>query len=335
MKFRRKIILLLITTIAVVGGYFWYENMRYDALITKPEDPNSTDRIMFEIEKGESVKSVAARLEEKKLINSAWALYRYVKYNQLGDDIQAGRIILQKSYTIPEVVQYLTRGLGSELPVIIREGLTIKQIDEYLAKEGIMPAGEFETCAKTCEFDYAFLSSKPKNQSLEGYLFPDTYFLDPDNVTAKALIIRMLQNFENRTSGLFGSNKHSIHEIITMASMIEKEERDNDEKPTVAGILWKRLANGMLLGVDATTRYVFDKWNEPLTQKDLDNSSPYNTRKSAGLPPGPIGSPSLSSIKAALNPKESDFWYYLHDNMGQIRYAKTLEEHNANKRNYL
>jgi UPF0755 protein len=120
-----------------------------------------------------------------------------------------------------------------------------------------------------------------------------------------------------------------------MASIIEKESRNNTERPIVAGILWKRFDNNWMLGADATTRYTTGKKTEPLTTDDLSDPNKWNTRAVRGLPPGAICNPGLSSIEAAANPQESDYWYYLHGNDGQIRYAETLEEHNKNKSDYL
>ncbi len=120
-----------------------------------------------------------------------------------------------------------------------------------------------------------------------------------------------------------------------MASLVEEETRTDDERAIVAGILWKRFDAGTGLGVDATVRYALDKPSSALTVSDLDTNSDYNTRKFRGLPPGAIASPSLESIKAALHPEASEYWYYLHGTDGQIRYAKTNEEHNENKYKYL
>jgi UPF0755 protein len=127
----------------------------------------------------------------------------------------------------------------------------------------------------------------------------------------------------------------SLHDVVTMASLVEEESRIDDERPIVAGILWKRLANGVTLGVDATVRYIVNKPTSAITRADLDIDSPYNTRKLGGLPPGPIANPGLASIRAAIRPEESQYWYYLHGKDGQIRYAETNEGHNANRAKYL
>jgi UPF0755 protein len=153
------------------------------------------------------------------------------------------------------------------------------------------------------------------------------------------MILRMLDNFDTKLDSELRSEiakrGYSIHQIVTMASLIEKESRKDEEKPIIAGILWKRLEEGMILGVDATVRFALNKWTAPLTVADLNTDSPYNTRKKGGLPPGPISNFSLSSLRAAIMPEASEYYYYLHGNDGQIRYGRTNEEHNENKRNYL
>jgi UPF0755 protein len=332
---KKSLILISILLIALIGAYFWYQSSQYELYISTVVDYEDEDKIPFHIDKGESVKSIAKRLEKEDIIISSWAFYKYVKKGNLGPEVEAGRFLLRKSYTIPEIVDYLTRAMKDDEPLTIVEGLTIEQVDDFLAEEGVLQDGEFETCAKSCVFDFDFLKDKPANVSLEGYLFPDTYFIDPEATTAEILIKRMLNNFEIRTADLFKDEERSIHDIVIMASIIEKEEKKSSQRPTVAGVLWKRYDNGIGLGADATVRYAKNKWTEPLTLEDLDVDSPYNTRKYRGLPPGPIGSPGLDSIKASLLSEESPYWYYLHDSDGIIHYAKTLEEHNANKQKYL
>jgi UPF0755 protein len=127
----------------------------------------------------------------------------------------------------------------------------------------------------------------------------------------------------------------TLADIVTMASLIEKESRYDDERAMVSGILWKRFDAGTLLGVDATVRYRVSKKTEPLTKTDLLIDSAFNTRRIRGLPPSPITNPGESSIMAALQPKDSSYWYYLHGNDGVIRYAVTNDEHNVNKARYL
>lgn len=337
----RLIGILMIILIAATGGSYFYYEKAYQYHLVTPVDSESKARVNFSIDKGETGKTIAARLFELEIIPSEWAFYRYIKEKNIAPQIEAGKFVLKKSYTIPEIAEFLTKSRSDEIVLTIREGLTVKQVDEYLAEESILPEGSFIDCAKNCSPEEvpSFLHSKPSAQNYEGYLFPDTYFVDPETVTAQALFNRMLNNFgqkfDSEIRSKVAQRGYSIHQIVTMASLIEKESRNDEEKKIISGILWKRLEEGIQLGVDATVRYAVNKWTEPLTVTDLQIDTPYNTRRFTGLPPGPISNFSYSSLEAAVNPEESEYYYYLHAPDGQIYYARTNEEHNTNKQRYL
>jgi len=186
------------------------------------------------------------------------------------------------------------------------------------------------------EFD--FLRDKPKNVSLEGYLFPDTYEINT-GAQIEEIVKTMLSNFDKKlTSNLrkeIKKQEKTIFEIITMASLLEKEVKSKEEKEIVSGILWKRLKNRIPLQVDATIIYITGKKTTKVSKDDTEIDSPYNTYKYLGLPKGPICNPGLESILATVYPKNSDFWYYLSTSDGETIFSKTLEEHNIAKAKYL
>jgi len=219
--------------------------------------------------------------------------------------------------------------------VTILEGWTVKQIASYLEESGLTTADEFLSCVKTCEFKFDFL---PKN-SLEGYLYPDTYFINSATFDNKVFIQRLINTLNNKLTAAdwnaVEKSGHTFSEILTMASIVEREERNSNERSIVAGILWNRFNAGQGLGADATVLYALGRTKGGLTYDELQIDSPYNTRKYKGLPPTPICNPSISSIRAALYPEKTDYWYYLHDSDGKIHYAKTNDQHNENKRKYL
>ena len=301
-------------------------------------------RTVFKIDKGASTAQIATDLYAQKLIRSPFAFKVYVKMNGKAGLLKAGSFVVNSSMTTPAIVDALIGGKSAEEIITIPEGFTVEDIDALLAKKGIIQAGDVTHCAQTCDFSsFTFL---PKNSSLaerggkvEGYLFPDTYYVTLDDFVVKFFVERLLTTFRHRVIENFAtdikSSKRSLNDIITMASLIEEETRNPNERATVAGILWKRLDKKMGLGVDASVRYLTDKKSEALTESDLQIDSPYNLRKFNGLPPGPIASPSLSSIEAALHPKDSPYFYYLHDKDGVIHYAVTNDEHNANRAKYL
>ena len=196
-----------------------------------------------------------------------------------------------------------------------------------------------------------------ESQDFEGFLFPDTY-LFPREVTASQVVRKLRNTFDTKIKSLqedIEKSAYTENELVTLASIIERETKKGDERPIVAGILFNRLEVGMVLQADATVQYAvansklkikqslvlqaqnskLDKWWEPLTKDDLVINSPYNTYKFSGLPLTPIANPGLSSIQAAVNPVESDYWYYIHDTNGNIHYARSLEEHNQNIKDFL
>ena len=198
-------------------------------------------------------------------------------------------------------------------------------------------AGDFSS-------DFDFLKDKPKTISLEGYLFPDTYQIAYGTPIEEAVRI-MLQNFDTKLNqGLKNEilkptvptqQKKTIFEIITMASLIEKEVKTKEDKELISGILWKRLKNKMPLQVDATVSYITGEKTMEVSKEETQIDSPYNTYKYRGLPLGPISNPGIESIEAAIYPKSSQYWYYLSTPDGETIFSKTLEKHNIAKAKYL
>ncbi|MDD4351384.1 MAG: endolytic transglycosylase MltG [Candidatus Gracilibacteria bacterium] len=330
----RAIILL-----AVLAGlllYFLFQSVYNSNL--KAVDVDDQRNLKFEVKQGWSVSQIAVSLEEEDLIRSAWAFKKYVEQNADDTAFQAGSFVLRKSYDIAETVEVLS-GTPNEMWMTILEGWRASDIGSYLEEKGYATQQAFLDCVATCEFDYEILSSIPEDQGLEGYLFPDTYIITPAT-EVYGMINRTLMNLDQKLEQELRNQAEkqgrSIHEIMTMASLLEREVRGYEDRQIVAGLLWKRLEAGMGLGVDATVLYALGDWKATLDHEALQIDSPYNTRKYAGLPPGPICSPSLSSIKAALNPVDSPYWFYLTTlDTGEVIYSKNLDEHNENVYKYL
>jgi len=335
MRTTRKI-LVFIVAVALVG-FLWY---RFALSSVSAEQ----DRTVVSIESGMSVSRIADLLEEKNLIRSPFAFRLYVRLHGMQTKLQAGRFVLSEAMSVPDVVEVLRSGKSQEISVTIPEGWTVKDIDTAIARMGLADSGSIIDCAQRCDFSsFDFLPKvsglAARGGKLEGYLYPDTYFADTANFVPKFFLERMLGAFRKNVVDAYvadiKASGHSLHEIVTMASLVEEETRTDAERPIVAGILWKRYDGNIGLGVDATVRYIVDKPTNAITVSDLETESPYNTRKFRGLPPGPIANPGLKSILAALDPQESPYWYYLHDTKGIIHYAVTNEEHNENRRKYL
>jgi UPF0755 protein len=295
--------------------------------------PNSkiATQVSVEIVPGSSLAKISRELYRQELIADELVFKFYVKWHKLGNKLQAGSYIIGKNLTFAEIVEILQHGKSAEMKVTIPEGATIAQIDEILAKKSLIEAGTFKECASFCDLGF-------KISNLEGYLYPETYFVNPKKFSSKKFIQRLYNTFSEKIKPFrddIRASGRSLNEIVIVASMIERETNHDSEMPIVADIIWKRLDEKIYLGIDATTRYAKNDWKNPLYAADFEINSPYNMRKNLGLPPTAISNPSLEAIKAAIFPENSDFYYYLHDKQGIIHYGKTLQEHNINKQKYL
>jgi len=307
----------------------------YSSAIRYALNPAGSGRVIVDIKQGSTGADIAEALRDKDLIKSPSAFRFYVKQRELGGQLKAGRMIFQENFTLPEIVDVLIEGKSMEFAVTLLEGWTAQQMADYLEQEEITTAQEFMDCLETCEFDFNFIP----DDHLEGYLYPDTYFVSIESYSNKRFISRLISTFENKLSSEdwveINTSDKDFEEIMIMASIVEREERSDAEKATVAGILWNRFNANIGLGADATVLYGLGRTSGGLTFDDLQNDSPYNTRRYAGLPPTPISNPGIESIRAALYPEDTIYWYYLHDADGGIHYAKTLDAHNKNKARYI
>ena len=267
---------------------------------------------------------VGNNLYKAGLIKSPLAYKIYIQFTGKSGKIPAGEFRIASNMNLFQVVESLLKG-PIELWVTVPEGL---RREEIAAK---FTAGLDRDQTFTDEF---LVASKGK----EGTLFPDTY-LFPKDASASAIVAKMTSTFKSKTASLDSSGSPlSFQEKLILASIIERETKTDEQRPIVAGVLMNRLNIGMALQVDAAVQYAVGtpkNWWPILTRDDLTSVSKFNTYKYAGLPPSPIANPGISSIKAAYAPKDSDYWYYIHDPKGLIHYAKTLSEHNANVSKYL
>lgn len=312
------------------------------------EQPAGSDDtpVAFVVEPGETVAQIAERLEQGGLISDAELFRRYVQYHGLDAGIEAGEFTLRQTMTIPEVAEALQRGTRPERVITIREGLRLEQVAAAVEQQTGIPQAEFLALATTgwrgAGLSYGFLADLPPDATLEGFLFPETYRL-PENPTALDVLNRVLEAFdahvtpEMRTAA--ASQGLDLYQLITLASIVEREAVLDAERPLIAGVYYNRLEGGWFLGADPTVQYALvsqayaGEWWPVLTLADLEIESPYNTYRNLGLPPGPICSPGLASIQATANPAQTDYYFFLADctkNDGSHLFARTAEEHNAN-----
>lgn len=301
--------------------------------------PTKAGEKTIEVKQGQTTSQISETLERANLIKSRTAFEWHVRLNKIASRFKSGDFQLSGDKRATEIAIALTE-TPMKKRLTIKEGQTQEEIASRLDEQGVFSKKEFSDL-KAADFDYGFLRGLPKDANLDGYIFPETYELPREETTAADLAKVFLTQFEKElTENLQDDLKQgdrSLRDTVIVASIVEKEVRSDADRRVVAGIMYKRLRENISLGADATIYYGLDKpFTEPLTKQDLDSDNPYNTRKFKGLPPGPIGNPGLSSLKAAANPEESEFFYYLSEPKdGKTIFAKTLEEHEANIRKYL
>jgi UPF0755 protein len=302
-----------------------------------PADLAATTPIEFTVPAGSTARRLGPLLATAGVVNDADSFKLYVRLTGEGSCLKAGRHKLSRSMSAGEIITTLCGApLGDDEPFTVIEGWRIREIDAALAAKGWAQPGAYKKLAgDPSRFNAPF--ALPKN-SLEGYLFPDTYMIDTDKFTVAGFIQRQLDTFAERfwRSHQDKLGKRSLAHVVIMASMIVREEPKPKNRRMVSGILWKRIDHKWNLGVDATSRYTLTKWNDrrAFLKKLRDPKDPYNTRLRQGLPPTPIGNPDVSSLAAAADPEASEFWYYLHDHKQVLRPSKSAQGHEAKRRKY-
>ncbi|MFB3895700.1 MAG: endolytic transglycosylase MltG [bacterium] len=325
MKRKNKIILaiiiFLILDILIIlyfNIYTAYDSRYYTRTVTIP--PKT------------STYGIGLLLERAELINSPMLFVIYVKLGGAAHSLKAGNYQLDSQMSLAEIARRLQSGAESTSGLItIPEGFNLIQIANALQTRAILKSDEFLNAVHAPEYLARY---NLKRTDLEGYLFPDTYRLYPD-IPAKKAVDLMLNQFDKMVEPVYQDylqkkkTKLALDEIITLASLIEKEAGNDTEKNLIAAVFYNRIKRGMPLQCDPTIRYIVKKPSETLTKDDLQVNSPYNTYLNHGLPPGPICSPGLASIEAALAPAPVKYLYFVSRNDGTHEYSFTLDQHNA------
>ncbi len=345
----KKVVVIVIFILALLGlGAFlilgWYNNET-----TRPNSSDST-KISFEVKIGETAESVAKKLSDNNLISSADLFLFYVKRSDQSKKIKAGNFLIAKNLSFDQILDILNDPKEKVTKVFFAEGLRSDEIAEAL--ENIFIKEDKTNFSKKEFLDIVKNPTKynlnsvivtkylPKGKSLEGFLFPDTYQVDPKS-TALDLVKKFLSNFETRFVSIYeaSNKKYSMYDTVNLASIIEREAKGEEEKKNVADILIKRLdgkGDGTkLLAVDAPFLYELKNWKYVITNETKAKDSGYNTYKNPGLPATPISNPGLDALSSVLNPTKNDYLFYLHGVDGVIRYAKTLGDHTRNIRCYI
>ena len=333
-NFPKKIFILGI--VVIIFGWFYYFSA-----VTSPISKDQTPQI-FTVEPGWGSTRISHELKNSGLIKNAYIFQFYVWRQGISSKLQEGEYFFSPSQSLKEIAQILNRGAGAskEITLTFLEGWKIEDMANYLEEKTAISRQDFITVvqAKAPWWDeYQVLNSKPRNLDLEGYLFPDTYRVFRD-ATAVDIVRKMLANLETKLTPeiLPEINRQgkTIHEVLTLASIIEKEVRGDNDKKKVADIFYKRLKAGIALQADSTVNYVTGKSDPRAAAADLQIDSLYNTYKYRGLPPGPISNPGLSSILAAVYPQSNPYYYFLTTPDGEVIYNVDFEGHVEDKNKY-
>ena len=311
--------------LAIGAGWFFWR------AVGTPYKGYSEPKKRVEIRRGLRTSAILQQLQKEGVLRDEWIPLVYMKLVRGGDSLKAGVYQFDKPLSAVEVIDKLARGEVILASITIREGLDRFAIGKLFSAEGFGTEEEWRKI--TGEADL-IRDIAPEADSLEGYLFPDTYKFDPGTPVAtivKAMVANFRKHWGNEialiTSGL------NPHETVTLASIVETEARLPQERPIVASVYVNRVRKRMLLGADPTVIYAMKlagKWNGNIRKADLQLASPYNTYKTPGLPPGPIANPGLASLRAAAAPATTPYLYFVARNDGSHVFATNVQEHNAN-----
>lgn len=314
-----------IVLIAVISLFLFIISFWWKQAIT-PVNPGSQNKIVFTIKKGETSRIIANELYRQNLIRSPVAFFLIARFRGFADALQAGEFRLSPAMDLYTIINSLTHG-SADVWITIPEGWRKEEIALELTQKLSLPESEF------------------LKNSQEGYLFPDTYLI-PKDASATSVVNILKTNFDQKMNPQIMDKvlkkKLTLQDVITIASLVEREGKHALDRPIIASVILNRLQLGMKLDIDATVQYILGYqakektwWKKDLTLEDLNTDSPFNTYQNAGLPPAPIANPGIEAIMAVVNAPDTDYLYYISDSQGNIHPAKTIQEHNANIAKYL
>lgn len=309
---------------------------------------NDASPVRIVIPNGSSARKIAEILDDKQLIRSPFVFLLTCRMTGSSSKFKPGVYEFSKTMGVPSVIRKLVQGESLESWITIPEGFTVRQIADLLAAKQLVSKDSFLRIAMDQGEDF---SSYPfiMKPSLEGYLFPDTYLIargtDPEGIIKKMLdtferkvIIKLGTDIEETINTRFGAGEDNLlqgtQKILILASLVEREAKVDKDRPLIAAVLWNRLNKNMRLEVDATISYTPGESTDNMSRvryADLNSSSPYNTYRHFGLPPGPICNPGLAAIKAVMNPAQVDYLFYVAKKDGSHEFSRTFEEHKAKK----
>jgi UPF0755 protein len=342
--------LVSIAVIVVVLGVAWAVSLRAPAIIGSDSEVKAGqpvevtgESVKLKVEQGANGTDIARQLEKAGVISGGGRFGTLAGLMGVQGELAAGDYEFQKGLPAAEVIQRLRKGIVlPTLTVTIPEGRRLEEVAALFEKQGLTTAQEFMAAASAADYPLGFVQAKPPGSTLEGYLFPDTYFF-VKNLNARQIVERLLTTFEERFNqelrAAAEQQNLTPHQAVTLASIVEREAQVAEERGLIAAVFLNRLKEGIPLQADPTVQYAIATpdsvskdgwWKRDLTVDDLKTNSPYSTYANRGLPPGPIASAGLASLRAVANPAPVKYLYFVAKGDGSHAFAETLDEHNRN-----
>lgn len=333
-KPRSKVGLLIAIIAGVLVALILIVGIWLVITINTAKNPADTKETLVTISPNSSLEQIGKSLQEQGLITNATVFSVYAKFGPSHGKLTPGIYLISPSMSLAVIADTMGNGKTATRKVTFQEGLTITEMANKWAKAGLGSANDFIAASKLT-YNQPFLKNKPSTTGLEGYLFPATYDILVTS-SAQDQINTMLNAFQDQVLPQLSpdiANTPKLNDVVTLASIVEKEANTTADRKLVAGVFYNRLKAGMKLESDVTVNYATGKSNT--SPSDLSINSPYNTYKVAGIPVGPICNPGLDAILAVANPTQSDYLFFIADKQGNVHFAKTLSEHEENIKKYL
>ncbi len=323
-------VILLILVLA--GGYFAAISI---VSLYEPVDPASSKKLKVTIPTGSSTEDIGLILKEQGLIKNETMFRLLARWYGKDSQLKAGEYELTPAMSLAEVLEKIAQGKVTTRSFTVPEGYAVEDIIRLLDSKGFASERDLRQALKDTSLleKFGWGGALQGAQPFEGYLFPDTYRVEtgtPPRELVNIMLKRMFEVWSPELQGRAEEMGLNIHQVLTLASIVEKEAKVDSERPIIAGVYWNRFKKGMKLDADPTVRYALGKFKEPLTYADLKVDSPYNTYRNTGLPPGPIASPGLKSILAVLHPDDVPYFYFVAREDGTHIFSRTLKEQNQN-----
>ncbi|WP_432666050.1 endolytic transglycosylase MltG [Wukongibacter baidiensis] len=333
----RKLFLISIVSlfiISIVIGTSVKFNSKYSLTV-------NTNEVFINIDKGSNLNQISSKLKNQGVIKSLKYFTYYTRLKGLEKNLQAGIYTIPAKISLDELLEKLQNPQKEYIKVTIPEGYNLYQITKELAENNLIDEEVFlKNAQEGLEGFELYIDKNGISYKLEGYLFPDTYFI-PKGLSEKEIIDMMIKRFNEKFLNVYKKRAEelglSIHDVVTISSLIEKEAANDKERKTISGVIYNRMEKNMPLQIDASVIYGITKGKDHIARlmySDLESESEYNTYKYTELPPSPIASPGQASIEAALFPEKHDYLYYVLGTEGHV-FSKTYKEHRENVKKYI